>query len=1227
MLNQSELSVTALHDQPEWLRVTLSSIGDAVITTDNDGNITFLNPVAQTLTGWSLEESVGKPLESVFRIINEQTRKSVESPTVRALRDGVIVGLANHTLLISKDGTERPIDDSAAPIRNAAGDVAGVVLIFRDVTERNRQEHLVRDALTYADDIIATIREPFLVLDTNLRVVSANRSFYEDFQVAEDETRGRFIYDLGNRQWDIPRLRTLLEEVLPQSHDIQDFEVTHAFPTLGQKIMLLNARRIRRPGNHSELILLSIQDATERRHVKSELRASKQRMRLATETTGVGIWEWNVITNQIHWDAEMFRIYGVAPTEDGLVAYETWSDAVLPEDLPRQEEFLQETVRQLGHSSRAFRIRRGNDGECRHIQCSEAVRTNDQGEAEWVVGTNLDVTVRKRSDALLAAQKKLLELSASEACLGEVFDHMVCAVQAHFGDESRVSMFLFEPDGLHLRFVASAGQSKAYIRAAEQLEVGSEMPCNTAAFTGRPIFVSDVNQDSHWAPYLKLANEHGIGAVWSYPMKLLDGKVLGTLAIYHKTSRVPGPEELDAVQLLSQTVALVIERSRESLQRKAAEVAVRASEVRLRLILDSMPQKVFTTTPEGEINYFNRQWLEFTGLTIEQLQDSGWTHLVHPDDLDQKTQHWNHSFATGEPFQSEHRFQRADGEYRWHISWAVPIHDESGQISMWVGKNTDVHDTKQTEMKLRVSEVRYRRLFETAKDGILILDFATGKIVDANPFMSDLLGYSLTEFSGKELWEIGLFGDKSANEAASRDLQEHGYLRYEHLPLESEDGRRVEVEIVANSYREDDHSVIQYNIRDITDRSHLEQQLRGQASELSDLHRRKDEFLAMLSHELRSPLAPIANAVQLLGLQQGNESRIQQQARAIIERQLRQLQHLVDDLLEVSRITTGRVQLRLERTTVGSIVTSAIETVRPLITQRRHDLTVNAPAEPIWLLADAGRLEQVLVNLLSNAAKYTEESGHIWLTVELEGEGGEWRVPSGANAATSGYSLATHFVLIRIRDTGVGIDPSLLPRIFDLFTQAERSLDRSQGGLGIGLALVHRLTELHGGTVESHSTLGFGSEFVVRLPLAPTDTHESASQVTEINSPTTRPLRVLVVDDNVDTVLSFSMLLEAHGHEVRTAHDGIAAVKAAIEFRPDVALLDIGLPGLNGYEVARRIRLLPELKHVVLVALTGYGQDSDRKTSLEAGFNHHLVKPAILEQLLQILTTASEQVK
>ena len=535
----------------------------------------------------------------------------------------------------------------------------------------------------------------------------------------------------------------------------------------------------------------------------------------------------------------------------------------------------------------------------------------------------------------------------------------------------------------------------------------------------------------------------------------------------------------------------------------------------------------------------------------------------------------------------------------------APNGDDAETILLAIEDNTD---HMRAEAAMKDSEVRYRRLFQTAKDGILILDADTGKVIDANPFMTTLLGYSHDEFLGKELWEIGLFRDINENRAAYRELQEKGYVRYEHLPLESRSGQKVEVEFVSNVYAENKHQVVQCNVRDITERSRLQRLTEEQAAALADLDHRKDEFLAMLSHELRNPLAPILNAALLLRLHSnrnrllGIENPVIHQSATIIERQVGQLVRIVDELLEVSRITTGRIQLHQERIALSVVVENAMATVRSLIDQRKHELTVSLPTQATWVHADAVRLEQVVVNLLTNAAKYTDPGGHIWLTLQQEGEE----------------------AVLRVRDSGVGIAPEVLPRIFDLFTQAERSLDRSQGGLGIGLALVQRLVEMHGGTVAASSVLGKGSEFVVRLPVVSPPEQQPSLPPTDKAKPTGPSLRVLVVDDNVDTVTTLSMLVQESGHEVRTAYDGSAVLEAALDYRPNVVLLDIGLPGLNGFEVAKRLRQQPTLKNIVLVAMTGYGQESDRKRSQEAGFDHHLVKPGDFGKVLQILATVSE---
>ena len=384
---------------------------------------------------------------------------------------------------------------------------------------------------------------------------------------------------------------------------------------------------------------------------------------------------------------------------------------------------------------------------------------------------------------------------------------------------------------------------------------------------------------------------------------------------------------------------------------------------------------------------------------------------------------------------------------------------------------------------------------------------------------------------------------------------------------------------------------------DVTDRKRADEKL-------AELDRRKDQFLAMLSHELRNPLAPILNAVQLLQLQKGQNS-VQQKALAIIERQVGQLAHLVGDLLEVSRAITGRIQLCQEQVAVSSIVEHAVETARPLIDQRRHELTLSLPPDPIWLYADAARLEQVVTNLLTNAAKYTNQGGHIWLSVRQAGDK----------------------ALLCVRDTGLGIAPAFLPHAFDLFTQAERSSDRSQGGLGIGLTLAKRLVEMHGGTIEVSSTLGQGSEFVVSLDVCPPEamSPQSRPSPTEMARPTGSPLRVLVVDDNLDAATVMKMLVEEAGHLVRMAHTGSTALAAALDYRPDVMLMDIGLPELDGFEVAKRIHQEPTLHDIVLVAVTGHRQAAERQRIQEAGFHHYLVKPADFEKVREILAAVAQK--
>jgi signal transduction histidine kinase/CheY-like chemotaxis protein len=372
--------------------------------------------------------------------------------------------------------------------------------------------------------------------------------------------------------------------------------------------------------------------------------------------------------------------------------------------------------------------------------------------------------------------------------------------------------------------------------------------------------------------------------------------------------------------------------------------------------------------------------------------------------------------------------------------------------------------------------------------------------------------------------------------------------------------------------------------------------------QLRDTDRRKDEFLATLAHELRNPLAPIRNGLHIMRLMAGDESAVAQ-ARTMMERQLIQMVRLIDDLLDVSRITRGKLDLRKERVELAHVLSSAVETARPLIEAAGHELTVQSPDEPIFLDADPMRLAQVFANLLNNAAKYMDRGGHIWLTAELS------RRPDLRPEA-----------IVTVRDAGVGIPKEALPRIFEMFAQIDQSLEKSQGGLGIGLTLVKRLVEMHGGTVEAHSEgAGKGSRFIARLPVV--ETSNALYPTAGENGLADNHLhcRILIADDNRDAAESMGTMMRHLGHEVRIVHDGAQAVEEAGEFRPDIALLDIGMPRLNGYDAAQRIRAQAWGQDMVLIALTGWGQDEDKRLAADAGFNQHFTKPVNLADITNVV--------
>ena len=489
----------------------------------------------------------------------------------------------------------------------------------------------------------------------------------------------------------------------------------------------------------------------------------------------------------------------------------------------------------------------------------------------------------------------------------------------------------------------------------------------------------------------------------------------------------------------------------------------------------------------------------------------------------------------------------------------------------------------------------FRLLVEGVKDYAIFMLDPEGCVASWNRGAELIKGYSADEILGRH-FSVFYPADAIARGWPEHELQmARGEGRFEDEGWRvRKDGSLFWANVIITALYDQDKRLHGFAkiTRDLTERKRVE------ALEEADL--RRNELLAMLSHELRNPLAPIKNALAVMRLSGVSEPSLDW-ARDVVERQVSHLTRLVDDLLDVSRIAVGKITLQRKPLEIAQVVASAVEASRPLIDARAHNLTIQVPPEPLPIEGDITRLSQTLTNLLNNAAKYTPPGGEIWLAVEREGE----------------------MVAMHVRDTGVGIPADLLPKVFDLFTQGERALDRSEGGLGIGLTLAQRLVKLHGGSIEALSEgPGQGSEFVVRLPLATVPAAANSARRGPAADRRTGPRRVLVVDDNRDAAESLETLLGLWGHQARSAKDGQEALALVAEFQPEIILLDIGLPGMDGYEVARQIRALPAGRSALIVAVTGYGRSSDRLQSQEAGFDHHLVKPVQPEVLQELIAAA-----
>ena len=705
------------------------------------------------------------------------------------------------------------------------------------------------------------------------------------------------------------------------------------------------------------------------------------------------------------------------------------------------------------------------------------------------------------------------------------------------------------------------------------------------------------------------ARQEGMVAFAGYPL-VVEARVVGVLALFARHTL--SDTVLADLAPLADAVAQCIERKRN-------EQALRESEARYRAIVESTPECVWLIGPDGTLLQMNPAGLVMVAADEAEVVLGQCVYSLIAPEYRDTFRAFNERVCRGSRGSLGFEIVGLRGIRRHMETAAVPLATPQGGFNH-LAVTRDVTERVAAERELRESEERYRQaaaaaaqvaranakfraFFEQGTNfaGVLSLD---GTVIEANRLWLEAGGFTRAEVIGKPFWECGWWNRSlvlmDMVRSACQEAVAGRLFRTETSYFVAGGDERVVDFSLAPVTDEAGHVLfLAATGADITERRQMEDALR-------EADRKKDDFIALLAHELRNPLAPLRNGLQVIRLTGANATAVAQ-ARAMMERQLGHMVRLIDDLLDISRINRNKMELRRSRILLADVVNSAVETVRPAIEAAGHELTVSLPQGQIFLDADLTRLAQVFSNLLTNSAKYTEHGGRIWLTAE------RW----GAE------------VVVSVRDTGIGIPPESLPRIFDMFSQVDRSIERSTGGLGIGLALVKGLVEMHGGRVQAASPgQGKGSTFTIKLPALETPAEPLAAMPSDDGQTASGPKRrLLVVDDNRDSAISMALMLELMGNEVCTAHDGVEAVAAAEAFRPQVILMDVGMPRLNGLDATQRIRAQPWGQSMVIIALTGWGQEGDKVRSHQAGCDGHLVKPVYLPDLENLLAELTQQTR
>ncbi|HMV83162.1 MAG TPA: PAS domain S-box protein [Blastocatellia bacterium] len=870
-----------------------------------------------------------------------------------------------------------------------------------------------------------------------------------------------------------------------------------------------------------------------RKEAEEALRDSEERHRLTTEALNGLLYDWNVARKMVTRSVGVKELIGYDTDEVG-VNPAWWNARIHPEDKQRLRPFVRkEIARQAPAVETEYRVRH-RDGQWIWVSDKARILYNERGKVRRIIGSTVDITERKQAEAALRESEARLRLATQTGKVG-IWDWDILTNKIHW------------TDSLYIIYGLSPNKFEATVESFLPLIHPEDRE-----------FISRIVE-------AVLKGDSGNTYEAEFRVVRPDGRVIW---LYNNAQVLR--EGSRPIRMLGATLDIT--------HHKQTEIALRESEERFAKAFNASPFILTISSLETEkLIEVNETFVTLSGYSREEAIGRTTAELGVWSDSRDRAEELREVRQSGLVRNAEYRFRARTGREFVGLLSAENIEIAGEPCALTV--IADITERKQAEEALIKSEERFARFMQHLP-GLAWIKDLTGRYVFANKGARRLWRKNRAEFFGRLDEEIFPTEDAAHfRETDQSALTSETGLEFIEM-TEFEDGLyHFLVRKFPIPGPDGTPSLIGGVAIDITERILAEEELR-------EADRRKDEFLAILAHELRNPLAPIRTGLQVLRMAE-NDAEVAEQARTLMERQLQQMVRLIDELLDLSRISRGKIELRKEPVDISAVLRNALETSRPLIQASHHQLTVQLPPEPVFVEADLTRLAQVFANLLNNAAKYTDKGGHIQFSAAQQN--GE--------------------VQVSVKDNGLGIPPEMLSRVFEMFTQVDRSLEKARGGLGIGLSIAKRLVEMHSGQIEAFSQgHGTGSEFVVRLPVF-AHKQNSGHAETEAQTATPNRRRILVADDNEDATAALSIMLQLLGNEVRVANDGLRAIEIAEEFRPEMILLDIGMPGKNGYDVCRHIRQQPWGRSVLIAALTGWGQDEDKRRSQEAGFDHHLVKP------------------